>query len=328
MPDIIGIGESDMDLFLKVERLPEKGEKVRARELGKMPGGIIGNFCSQVARNGVSCGIVTVLGDDENGKLALADYKARGIDTRGLYIEVGQTFYCVIFIDNSGEKYLNAVVTPLISPSVERIDFNYVKEAKYVHMCSMDYGLVKAVADSLEGTKTKISLDYESHADLAGYDNWSGILCKISILFINEDGLRNLFSDRKDDEKLETGEIEAVQDEAVGNLLNLGIETVVLTCAEKGGFVYKGNKKYSYEAFPVTDVVDTTGAGDSFNATFLSCIVQGMHIEKAMECAAASAALTIMSVGARTGQPDRTEMESFIRDKHKISNEGSAKWTE
>ncbi|RGZ00899.1 hypothetical protein [Clostridium sp. AM58-1XD] len=37
-PDIIGIGESDVDLFLRVKRMPGKGEKIRAEEIGKMPG--------------------------------------------------------------------------------------------------------------------------------------------------------------------------------------------------------------------------------------------------------------------------------------------------
>ena len=58
---IIGIGESDMDLFLKVDRMPGRGEKVRAKEIGKLPGGIIGNFCSQAVKMGVSCGIVTAV---------------------------------------------------------------------------------------------------------------------------------------------------------------------------------------------------------------------------------------------------------------------------
>lgn len=46
MPEIIGVGESDVDVYLQVDHPPRRGEKVRAREIGKLPGGMIGNFCA------------------------------------------------------------------------------------------------------------------------------------------------------------------------------------------------------------------------------------------------------------------------------------------
>ena len=41
MPEIIGVGESDVDVYLQVDHPPRRGEKVRAREIGKLPGGMI-----------------------------------------------------------------------------------------------------------------------------------------------------------------------------------------------------------------------------------------------------------------------------------------------
>ena len=119
-----------MDLFLKVDRMPGRGEKVRAKEIGKLPGGIIGNFCSQAVKMGVSCGIVTAVGKDDYGRFLKEDYKNRGIDITGLYEdEKENTFYCVVFLDGSGEKYLSAVVSPLTSPDIRRIDYDYVRQA-------------------------------------------------------------------------------------------------------------------------------------------------------------------------------------------------------
>jgi len=300
MLDIIGIGESDVDIYLQVDHLPSRGEKVRALEIGKLPGGMIGNFCSAAAKQGASCGIVSMLGDDANGKIALADYQCRGIDTNGLVVMPGgQTFYCVVYLDGSGEKYLTAVVTDLISPRLEDISADYIRSARYVHMNSMDYALACFVAEKLEGSDTRISLDYEAHAENPGFEDWKPVLKKVSVLFVNEDGIQSLFP-KKD------------MDAAAWSVLGLGAEYVVVTCAEKGGLVYTKDKCYRYKAFAADNIKDTTGAGDCFNATFLSAIIKGMPVEDAMNTAAAAATLSIQAVGARTGQPTGAEVAAFL----------------
>lgn len=300
MFDIIGIGESDVDLFLKVKALPGKGEKVRATELGRLPGGIIGNFCSQAAKCGVSCGIVSVVGDDENGRLILEDYRQRGIDTAGVYVdEAEQTFYCVVFLDDSGEKYLSAVVTPLVSPSIARIDYGYVRQARYVHLCSMDHGLAEATVRELKGSDVKISLDYEAHAQWAGLEHWGPVFEDVSVLFTNEEGLMQLFPG-------------IPREQAAQRLLALGIELLVVTYADRGGYIYDGKQSHHYLAYEAGEVVDTTGAGDSFNAAFLSAVAKGMDIRQAADYAAAAASFVIQAVGARTGQQDDGAIRRFL----------------
>ena len=87
---IIGIGESDMDLFLKVDRMPGRGEKVRAKEIGKLPGGIIGNFCSQAVKMGVSCGIVTAV-------LCEVNSYAKSLPEPLVLWEIRQLLLCINF---------------------------------------------------------------------------------------------------------------------------------------------------------------------------------------------------------------------------------------
>ncbi len=266
MLDIIGIGESDIDLFIRVDHVPGKGGKARGEEIGHLPGGIIGNFCSAVDKHGVRCGIVTAIGDDENGRIAMEDYKKRGIDLTGLMVIPGQrTFYCVVHLDRTGEKYLTAVVSPIISPPLDSIDYDYVRSAKIAHVCSMDYALVEAVVKNIEGSDTLVSLDYEGHADRAGFDSWRNLLRSVHYLFINEEGLLSLLPDADPDDPRE----------ALKRVFELGVEKVVYTCSVRGGHYYTKHDHLSYKAYKVDSILDTTGAGDCFNAAFLSAAVKG-----------------------------------------------------
>lgn len=223
MPEIIGVVESDVDIYLQVDHPPRRSEKVRAREISKLPGSMIGNFCAGVAKHGVSCGIVSVVGDDENGKIALADYQGHGIDTAGLTVEPGKAaFYRVVHIDGTGEKCLTAVQTPLMSPRPEQVPDDYIRQEKYVYVNSMDYTLALHVAKALVGSGAGLSLDYEAHAERPGFASWKPVLEQTAVLFVNEDGLESLLPGLS-------------MEEAAGRILSLGVRYMAVTCAEKGG---------------------------------------------------------------------------------------------
>lgn len=298
--DIIGVGESDVDIYLRVDVPPARGEKIRGEEMGKMPGGMIGNFCSGAALGGMKCGIVSVVGDDENGNILMADYRNRGIDQTGLkVVPGGRTMYCVVFLDGSSEKYLTVVPTPLANPAVEDVDMAYVHRAGYVHMNSMDRKLALYVSERLDTSRTRLSLDYEPHAEMPGFDAWRPVLEKTSLLFMNEDGVHSLLPEK-------------TPEEAARQVLALGAEYVVVTCAEKGGYVFSREGRFHYPALYAGPPVDTTGAGDCFNSFFLSRIISGDSPQQAARCASAAASLSLLAVGARAGLPSLEQVEAFL----------------
>jgi ribokinase len=300
--DIIGIGDTNVDLIVKVDHIPAHDEKVRGTLVGKYPGGIIGNFSAAAAKFGAATGVVTKLGKDEYGDLCLRDFIRRGIDVTGLIQKEGvDTYFCVIHLDHTGEKALTIVQTSGFLPNKEEIDLEHVRKAKYVHMTTLDVDLANHVFGHLEDSECICSLDIEATASKVASETWESVLSKLDIAFPNLAGLQAL-TGQHDSEK------------GARYLLDRGVKTVAVTCGSQGVRIYRDQYYFEHPIYSV-DVKDTTGAGDCFNAVFIACLSKDWPIERAARYASAAAAISIQSVGAREGLPTCYEVESFLRNR-------------
>jgi ribokinase len=298
--DIIGIGDTNVDLIVKVDHIPAHDEKVRGTLLGKFPGGIIGNFCAAAAKFGAATGIVTKLGKDEFGNLCLNDFVKRGINIDGLVQkEHVDTYFCVIHLDHTGEKALTIVQTSGFLPRKEEINLEYVRHARYVHMTTLDVELANYVFNRLEGSGCVLSLDIEATSSKVETSIWDSVFNRLDIAFPNLAGLQAL-----------TGQHDSQK--GARYLLDRGVKTVVVTCGSQGVRIYQDHYYYEHPIYQV-DVKDTTGAGDCFNAVFIACLSNGWSIERAAKYGSAAAAISIQSVGAQEGLPTCDEVESFLR---------------
>ena len=300
MLDIIGVGDVNIDIMISVDHPPYHDEKVRGKEIGKFPGGIIGNFCSAAAGFGAATGALCKIVKDEYGKLSIDDLQKRGIDTSRMVIgEDSSTYYCIVQLDDTGEKALTIVETDAIVPKKEEIDIEYLKTAKRVHMNTLDVELVAYVAKSLDGSDVKLSLDIEPTCKDLRPELWDAILPRLDVALPNKAGLEHI-----------TGK--ASMEEGAKALLEKGVKTVVVTCGDDGVYITDGKTTVRQGIFKV-DVKDTTGAGDCFNAVFLGCLVRGYSYAKAAKYASAAAAISIRSFGARSSLPSEKEIEDFIK---------------
>ena len=94
-----------------------------------------------------------------------------------------------------------------------------------------------------------------------------------------------------------------------------GVRTVVVKLGDKGCFVQSaGRPGFLVDAFP-TDVVDTTGAGDSFVAGFLTGVLRKWDLKECATFACAVAALNIRRVGATAGIPTYDEARRFMQQR-------------
>ena len=103
-------------------------------------------------------------------------------------------------------------------------------------------------------------------------------------------------------------------DEDIGELVNglfeIGIETVVIKQGEKGASAYTKDGIVQQSAFQI-EAIDTTGAGDSFDAGFMAAVLRNMPLEQAMKYACATAAIKVSRIGARA-VPTHKEIVEFL----------------
>ena len=137
-------------------------------------------------------------------------------------------------------------------------------------------------------------------------ENLKKILERTNLLLLNEEELKLLTRKRN-------GAYEQL-DDGVKDLLELGIEIIVVKQGDKGCYVTDGQESNFVEAFPVK-CRDTTGAGDAFNAGFIYGILQNKSLRHSCSIGNYVAACCVEYAGAIRGLPDYSKIEKFLDKK-------------
>lgn len=298
--DIIGIGDASMDIMVGVKRLPGHDEKVKGDIIGKYPGGIIANFLCAAAMFGAKCGSVVCVGNDDYGKISLEELRNRGIDTEKCVVHEDHTYFTVTCLDETGEKSMLICMNQSTQPYIEEVDMLYLGGTEYVHMIGTYKDLVLAVGRRAKELGFRLSLDFERQAFEIPLEQRREICSLAEIAFPNEEGLRYM-----------TGcqEIDA----GAAMMLEWGTKVVVVTRGARGVEIFTREGHIQVPAFLV-EVKDTTGAGDTFNASFLACYVKGYPLKTCALLATASSACQIQRVGARNGMVTEERARQFLAE--------------
>ncbi len=299
--DILGVGDIDVDVFLKVDRLPARDDKVLSSLLGEFPGGMTANVCCAASRLGARCGMVGLVGDDPYGATALAGLAAFDVDTSLVrVIRGGRTFFCIVLLDGSGEKALTAVNTDCRLPRRD-IDPDVFARARLVHILGDDGPFIEWAAGQARRRGALVSVDMEASTTERGVKALESLLSRVDVVFLNEHGYRTGFGG----EPLN----------ALRTVLALGPKVAVITRGSEGALVGSSSGVWEIPAYRLP-VVDSTGAGDCFVGAFLTCLLQGEKLAASGRFAGAAAALSLRSVGARTGLPSQDEVTALLSDAH------------
>lgn len=297
---VLGLGDAGLDLVLRVPRLPRHDEKILAASVDRYPGGVVANVLCALSRLGTRSGFVGCLGDDEFGTLVRGSLSDAGVDLSRLLVKKGErTYFSVSLLDDTGEKALVIAPTSTIFPGPEDVLDETVKGADLLHTTALRIDTTLKAIALARRHGLEVSVDLEPSTLQQGREGVWQVLAATQLLFVNRHAVRMIFPSN-------IGARHAGLE-----LLKHGPTTVVLTLGDEGSLVVTNRHTVHTPAFPVP-VRDTTGAGDCFNAAFIHGYLRAWPIEQTALFATAAAALSIMAVGAQTGQPGPDEVSAFL----------------
>jgi sugar/nucleoside kinase (ribokinase family) len=285
---------------------------------GPFPSGAAGIFIDQAARTGGACIFVGAVGDDAFGQVVLDKLVADGVDARLIKIVKGVptgTAFVSYNDDGSRDFVYNIVLSAaarfdgddktIAALDAFKLDVMHVSGSALsdAQMCAK----VLRVCKALHAAGVRISFDPNVRKELIGNPTYLEAvrdMIDIAAIFLpSEDDAATLFPG------------EGIAGFAP-RLFAGGAEYVVLKKGEHGAQgISKSGENVSPKAHKV-DVLDPTGAGDCFCATFISLIASGAYsFQQAMERANAAGALAVTRVGPMEGNSRLAAIETFLKER-------------
>ncbi|MDR2588311.1 MAG: ribokinase [Spirochaetales bacterium] len=297
------IGSINMDLVATVERFPRPGETLTATSFQVIPGGKGANQAVALSRLGAAVSIFGRVGNDSFGKTCLALLEKENVGTAGVLVDAkAPTGTALITVDTAGENHIivtlgaNKEVTP--QDIEER--FSHLPPAD-IYLLQLEIPLESVTHILRKKTAGKIYiLDPAPAVPLP-----RGIYPLVDYLTPNLKELEILSGLPAANEK----DIYS----AAQSLLYAGTPCVIVKAGKQGAYIVREGPVFHVPAFPVK-AVDTTGAGDTFNAAFAAALGKGLPLEKSVEFANAAAALSTQKYGAQTAMPREEEVTAFLKE--------------
>ena len=300
---IVVIGSSNVDLLMKMNHLPEKGETVTDAEFFQVYGGKGANQAVAAARAGGKVAFVNCVGEDAYTPQMVQNYKNDGIDTTWVFQEKGiASGHALIMIGGAGMNYLSVAPGANYRLTPEKIDLAMpiISEAA---MIVMQYEITEAAIKHVVDIANRLGIPVMFNlAPARAFD--PEYISKMDILVLNE---------------VEAGFLadmpvnnEAEAENAARVLVNRGVKKVIITLGAKGAFVMTKDEKVQVPAYKV-EAVDTTAAGDTFCGALAVALVEGKSLRESLQFASAAAAISVTRMGAQPSAPTRKEIEGFLR---------------
>ena len=301
MNDILGLGGVTIDQIGVVDHIPARDEVIRLLEYRSAQGGMVATALTAAARLGGQSAFLGAVGDDANGRLILDGFASSGVKSEAVRVVTGgiSAFSFILVEKSSGLRTIihepgvqkrAALPRPIPDPDT------LLSGVGFLHLDGfwMEDAVVLARAARRSGVV--ITLDVGQNQRDPKIEQ----LLALAHYVIPSLAFTRRFTGGKG------------MEEAAEILLGYGARAVIQTLGERGAYVVEANGgTFSVPAFPV-DVVDTTGAGDSFHGGFLFALSRGWELKQATVFASAVAALKCTAPGGQSGLPTFEQTRRFL----------------
>lgn len=300
MGTVVILGVFVADTAYRADRMPVMGETVMGNAFALGPGGKGSNQAVACARIGADTHMLTNLGQDDFGKLALDTWAQAGVTPHVREIGDSYTGAAFIFIeDGTGDNAI--IVSPgaaaLITPADVETHKDLIAGAD-VFVTQLEQPLDAAMR-GLELARAAGVITVLNPAPAA--DLPEGMLGLCDYVTPNETECEAL----TDIAVTNAAEAEA----ACAALIAKGVRTPIITMGEQGAYL---SGHGLVPAVQVGPVVETTGAGDAFNGAFAAMLADGATALDAVRYGCATAGLSVTRAGTAPAMPHRLEVDALF----------------
>lgn len=275
------IGSINMDLAVVMDLFPQQGETVLGTEFATIPGGKGANQAIACAKLGSEVQFIGCVGDDQFGKQLTANLHDFNIETTGIQTVNVPTGIANILVHNNDNRI---VVIPGANSKItkKQIDENWslIEKSKLVIMqLEIPKDVVTYVIDKCYESNIQILLNPAPAQHFS--TQW---IDKLTYMTPNESECQQIF--------------QLPYDQVVAMYPN----KVIVTLGDKGACYHDGQKLIEVVGYKA-QVIDTTGAGDTFNGALAYALTNKSSLDDAVYFANIAASLSIEKFGAQGGMP-------------------------
>ncbi len=296
--DLLVLGDANPDLIVRGGEFPEFGQVEKLVDEAHLAIGGSGAIAAcGAARLGLRVAFAGVVGDDVFGRYMLDALTNRGVETRGILVDPTRPTGLSVVLSRGNDRAMLTAPGTIADLRAEVVDPALLRDSRHVHVSS--YYLQRGLRSDLpalfeEAHEAGATTSIDPNWDPAG--EWDGGL--LSLLFATD-----CFFPNSAEARAITG-VDDV-DVAAGALAERGA-VVAVKFGQGGGLAMWQDEVVRSESIPI-DVVDTTGAGDSFDAGFLAGRLAGWSLSRCLQLAVACGSLSTQAAGGTAAQPTMEE---------------------
>lgn len=301
---VVVSGTVNIDTFVGVDNFPHPGETVIGTRGIEGLGGKGANQAAACAHMGVRTVLLSAVGQDSQGELAITELKRHGVNTEHVAETRQPTGQAFIMNDSSGENIIivTSGANQLVSPAQQRETVDTLRSQGPVPVVLAQGELTPEHSAELpklvRGTDTRLVLNL---APVTTRD--PDLLAAADPLILNEGEAADVLDVPRSTPR-----------EEIFDLLRPIARSVVVTLGAEGAVILSGDATLRVPAVRVPSVVDTTGAGDAFCGTLAAALAQGEDLENACKLGAAAGALATQKKGATGSYASEVEVRALAEE--------------
>jgi ribokinase len=300
IPGVVVIGSLNMDIVVEADRPPQMGETVAGNRVHFIPGGKGANQAVASARLGAKTAMIGAVGQDAFGDELCRALQREGVDVRAVKTVQDVPTGVASILLSQGDNQIIVVAGANGHCSPQDIDrqLETIQQADLVLLqLEIPLGTVMHAAATAKRLGKTVVLNPAPARQLP-----DELLQNVDVIIPNESELYLLAGADAGRDNLEA---------AMRSLLDRGVQTVITTLGSEGAAYLQRGQQLARVASHKVTVVDTTGAGDAFNAGFAFAYASGRNVGEAVAFAGKVAALAVTKLGAQAGMPTLQQVREF-----------------